>query len=113
MSLLRWPVADTPAATSVAVSEEDLPSPLTGPVLAMSLPFPVEDVGAPPAASPARAQFDAEMRDIVMQTDRIFEEAADIMPTRATNVLTVDFDTQMSRRDEVASPQRQAGGTQY
>jgi hypothetical protein len=65
----------------MAMSEEDLPSPLTGPVLAVSLPLPVEDEGAPPPASPARAQFDADMRDIVMQTDRIFEEAADIMPT--------------------------------
>ena len=112
---LRLPVAITPAATSVVASmeEDEPPSPRTGPVLAASLPFPVMDEAARPAVSPAGAQFDINIRDIVGQTDRIREEAADIMPTHASQVLTVDFETQESRRDEVAPPQSQAVATQY
>jgi hypothetical protein len=86
---------------------------LTGPVLATSLPFAVEEVGEPPAASPASILFEINTQDIVARTDRIAEEAADIMPTYATNALTVDFYEDVSRRDEVASPARQTGGVQW
>ena len=83
-------------------------------MLAAALPFPVLDEGEVPALSPAGARFHQNIRDIVTQTDRIREEAADIMPTHATHALTVDFATQKSRQDEVASPQLQAAAaTQY
>ena len=103
----------SPVATSVAVSEAEAPPLLTGPVYAAALPFPVMDEGEMLAASPASLRFDANIQDMVARTDRVAEEAADMMPALGTNALTVDFGSQTSRRDEAITPESGRRGTQY
>jgi len=60
-------------------------------VLAASLPFPVEDEGEVPPVNPADSRFDENLQQIVQEVDPIRAEAADRMPTYATQALTVDF----------------------
>ena len=86
LDLLSRPKYITPAATPVVVSEEEAEP--TGPVLAEALPFPVLDEVEVPAICPAQAQFDQNIQRIVAEADPVSEEAADRMPTHATQALT-------------------------
>ena len=65
-----------------------------------------EDVGA------AGLRFDTATQNIVDSTNPIQEEAADLMPTRESKALTVNFETGRGSREEVTPLYAQVEGKQ-
>jgi hypothetical protein len=57
--------------------------------------------------------FDLKLTDIVERSDKVAEQAADIMPTWRTSVPTVDYHSGTIGRDEVVPPHRQSVGPQH
>ena len=92
-------------ASEVAEPDVQTPSPV-GPVLATSLPFPVEEAGGSPTANIASLLFDLNVAEIVERNDPNEEEAADSMATWTTRALIVDYPSGQSRRDEVVPADR-------
>jgi len=112
---LHQQIAETSTVVSATASDEDedevMPAALTeGEISAAALPFHVENADEAAPVNPAVAVFDSNMRHIVHNANLVAAEAADRMPTFATQVLTVDLTSRESRRDEVATPEAQLTG---